>query len=78
MVNKKYFESVRLFTHHELRAMIERAAMQCEHIFGSYNGDPFDEQTSTRCIIVAKKKPDNINIPMNFKTTMLLFDFISN
>ncbi len=52
---KKYVESVRLFTHHELRAMIERVAMQCEHIFGSYNGDPFDEQTSTRCIIVAKK-----------------------
>lgn len=52
---KEYYESVRLFTLQELRAMIERAAMKCEQVFGCYNGDPFDEQTSTRCIIVAKK-----------------------
>jgi hypothetical protein len=36
--------------------MIEQAEMEVGQVFGSYEGDAFDEERSTRCIIFAKKK----------------------
>lgn len=52
---KEYHESVRLFTCSELQAMMTRSGLTVKNVFGNYDGEAFDEGSSPRVIIVAKK-----------------------
>lgn len=50
-----YEEKVRAFTQEELIEMIKSAGMRVEQVYGNYQLDSFNEDTSTRLIIVASK-----------------------
>ena len=48
-------ERVRLYTRDELVAMIESTGMTVDNVMGSYTAEPFDNESSKRCIILAHK-----------------------
>jgi SAM-dependent methyltransferase len=48
-------EQVRLYSSHELIAMMEHAGLSINTIRGSYDGDAFADETSERCIVIATK-----------------------
>lgn len=50
-------EKVRLYTSKHLINMIESYSMNIVHQFGNYNGAPFINDSSPRCILVAQKIP---------------------
>lgn len=52
---REYTERVRLYTRDELVAMITATGFVVDDVLGDYNGVPFDEATSPRCIIIAHK-----------------------
>lgn len=53
--NWQFEERVRGFSKTEFIKMIENSGLTIQHIFGNYNLEKFDEMTSERMIIVAKK-----------------------
>jgi SAM-dependent methyltransferase len=57
-VEARFAESVRLYTPGQLRAMLETAGFEVEHLFGDYRGLPLNS-SSPRCILLGKKKPDS-------------------
>lgn len=48
-------ERVWLYSHTELVAMFTSAGLSVQHVFGTYDGDPFHESTSERCIVIAQR-----------------------
>ena len=53
--DKEFIESVRLFHVDDFRIMLTRAGLTLENIFGNYDGSSFDENSSPRLIIFARK-----------------------
>jgi SAM-dependent methyltransferase len=53
--SKEYHESVRLFTLEDFKPMFERAGLTLKEIFGDYAGNPYDEGSSPRLILVAQR-----------------------
>lgn len=53
---KNFRESVRLYSKQDLVAAMNKKKLSVEMIFGSYTGDPFDEKSSSRLILLCKKK----------------------
>lgn len=53
---KNFRESVRLYSKEELITAINKSNMAVEMIFGSYTGESFDEKSSSRLILLCKKK----------------------
>jgi SAM-dependent methyltransferase len=51
----EYQESVRLYTHAELEAMVIKAGFRILHVFGDYDGKPF-EGDCPRLILAARKE----------------------
>ncbi|MFA6597394.1 MAG: class I SAM-dependent methyltransferase [Ignavibacteriaceae bacterium] len=49
-------ESVRLYSKTDLLTALDRNNLSVEMIFGSYSGEPFDEKSSSRLILLCKKK----------------------
>jgi len=54
-VEKRYFESVRTFTKGELAFLFEDNGLKVQSIYGDYLGNNFEEESSPRIIIIAKK-----------------------
>lgn len=52
---KEFRESVRLFTRAEIEGMMIRQGLRIAEVFGNYTGAAFDEGSSPRVIIVARK-----------------------
>ncbi|MHB1688799.1 MAG: hypothetical protein ACYCVH_15705 [Ignavibacteriaceae bacterium] len=52
---KKYFESVRLYSKEELLEALALKGFVERKIFGNFNGNNFDLETSPRIIIIAQK-----------------------
>lgn len=50
-----YFESVRAYSKSELSRMILKNGLKIIKIFGDYSGNAFDENNSSRIIIIAQK-----------------------
>ena len=50
-----YFESVRAYSKSELSRMILKNGLKIIKIFGDYSGNAFDEDNSSRIIIIAQK-----------------------
>ncbi|MBM4179285.1 MAG: methyltransferase domain-containing protein [Ignavibacteria bacterium] len=48
-------EHVRLYSCSDLTTMITEAGLTVTNIYGSYTGDMYDQDSSQRCIIVARK-----------------------
>ena len=53
---KNFRESVRLYSKEELITAINNSNLVVEMIFGSYTGESFDEKSSSRLILLCKKK----------------------
>ncbi|MCK9209770.1 MAG: class I SAM-dependent methyltransferase [Ignavibacteriaceae bacterium] len=53
---KNYRESVRLYSKRELINALDKTNLSTEMIFGNYTGEIFDEKSSSRLILVCKKK----------------------
>ena len=51
----EYAESVRLFELKDFERIFSTAGLQLKHVFGSYAGEPFDMELSSRLIMFAKK-----------------------
>jgi SAM-dependent methyltransferase len=54
-IEKKYYESVRIFTKQELISFFKDGGLKIQFIYGDYLGNNFAEETSPRIIIIAKK-----------------------
>ena len=54
-VDYKFQEKVRLFTLKDFQALYGQAGLKILELFGDYNLNPFDENTSKRLIIKAKR-----------------------
>jgi len=54
--SKNFRESVRLYSKTDLVSALETNNFSVETIFGSYSGEPFDERSSSRLILLCKKK----------------------
>lgn len=52
---KRYFESVKLYDSSIILRKFEEIGFKIEKVFGNYYGEPFDENSSQRLIIIAKK-----------------------
>lgn len=52
---KKYYESVRMFSQSELVNELTRIGFAIERTFGDFQGNKFDQFSSPRIIIIAKK-----------------------
>lgn len=52
---RSYFESVRAYSKSELSSMILKNGLKIIKIFGDYSGNAFDENNSSRIIIIAQK-----------------------
>ena len=52
---RSYFESVRAYSKSELSSMILKNGLKIIKIFGDYSGNAFDEDNSSRIIIIAQK-----------------------
>jgi len=52
---KRYFESVKLYDSSVILRKFEETGFKIEQVFGNYYGEPFDENSSQRLIIIAKK-----------------------
>jgi len=52
---EQYEENVKLYSKNDLQGMIENNGFIIECIHGDYDGSDFMEETSPRCIIIAKK-----------------------
>lgn len=48
-------ERVRLYSSDELKEMIASAGMQVDLVLGSYTAEPFDKESSKRCIVLAHR-----------------------
>jgi len=53
---KNFRESVRLYSKDELTNVINKNNLIIEMVFGSYAGESFDEKSSSRLILLCKKK----------------------
>jgi len=53
---KNFRESVRLYSKEELITALNKSNLAIEMIFGSYTGESFDEKSSSRLILLCKKK----------------------
>ncbi len=53
---KNYRESVRLYSKKELINALDKTNLSVEMIFGNYTGETFDEKSSSRLILLCKKK----------------------
>lgn len=53
--SKKYYESVRMFSYDELLNELTRIGFAIEKTFGDFHGNKFDQFSSPRIIIIAKK-----------------------
>lgn len=53
---KNYRESVRLYSKKELMNALDKNNLSAEKIFGNYTGEAFDEKSSSRLILLCKKK----------------------
>lgn len=53
---KNYRESVRLYSKKELMNALDENNLSAEMIFGNYTGEAFDEKSSSRLILLCKKK----------------------
>ncbi|MFA4923633.1 MAG: hypothetical protein WC557_05520, partial [Ignavibacteriaceae bacterium] len=53
---KNYRESVRLYSKKELINALDKNHLSAEMIFGDYTGEAFDEKSSSRLILLCKKK----------------------
>ncbi len=53
---KNFRESVRLYSKKDLVEAMSKNNLSIEMIFGSYSGNPFDEKSSSRLILLCKKK----------------------
>ena len=53
---KNFRESVRLYTKQDVIEAMSKNNLSVEMIFGSYSGEPFDERSSSRLILLCKKK----------------------
>lgn len=53
---KKFRESVRLYAKQDLVEAMSKNNLSVEMIFGSYSGEPFDVKSSSRLILLCKKK----------------------
>lgn len=51
----KFFESVALYSKEEILAESGELGFKCNHIFGDYSGNAFDELESNRLILVMQK-----------------------
>jgi SAM-dependent methyltransferase len=54
-IEKKYYESVRIFTKEELISFFKDCGLKIQFIYGDYLGNNFAKETSPRIIIIAKK-----------------------
>jgi SAM-dependent methyltransferase len=54
-VQRTYFESVRAYSVSELTKMITANGLKISKVFGDYLGNAFDENNSSRIIIIAQK-----------------------
>lgn len=54
-IEKKFYESVRIFTKEELISFFKDNGLKIQFIYGDYLGNNFAEETSPRIIIIAKK-----------------------
>lgn len=52
---KRFFESVKLYDSCQIIEELEKTGFEIEKVFGDYYGEPFDENSSNRLIIIAKK-----------------------
>ncbi len=52
---REYVESVRLYDLAHFETMLQNAGLKLTNLFGSYTGAPFDENTSRRLIMFARK-----------------------
>ncbi|MFN3387186.1 MAG: class I SAM-dependent methyltransferase [Candidatus Thermochlorobacter sp.] len=52
---KRFMESVRLYSHTELAALVSQVGFRIVGILGDYDGAPFDPEVSPRVIIFAEK-----------------------
>ena len=53
---KNFRESVRLYSKDELISAIDNNNLTVENVIGSYTGESFDEKSSSRLILLCKKK----------------------
>ena len=53
---RNFRESVRLYSKTDLLTALDKNNLSVEMIFGSYSGEPFDEKSSSRLILLCKKK----------------------
>lgn len=51
-----YTEQVQAIDHNQMKAFFEETNLEIVSVFGDYGLNPFDEQTSKRQIIIARKK----------------------
>lgn len=54
-IEKSYYESVRAYTKEELFALFKNSELMVDRIYGDYLGNYFEEGSSPRIIIIAKK-----------------------
>ena len=52
---RNFMESVRLYTESELKSAIEKTGFRILNVFGDYNGNKFDLDSSRRIIIISLK-----------------------
>lgn len=52
---RQYEERVNLFTYSEMRNMITQSGLTVDHVYGSLEREPYDENESARMIIVGHK-----------------------
>jgi SAM-dependent methyltransferase len=55
---KEYNERVKLYGREWFEESLKRAEYNVKDIWGNYDGDPFNESTSPRLIVVAQKRQD--------------------
>jgi 2-polyprenyl-3-methyl-5-hydroxy-6-metoxy-1,4-benzoquinol methylase len=54
-IEKRYHESVRAYTKEELSSLFKNNGLMVQYIYGDYLGNVFEEESSPRIIIIAKK-----------------------
>ena len=53
---RRYSEQVRLYDKQDFERMLSKTALHIDHVYGGYDGSPYDEQSSLRLIMTGTKK----------------------
>lgn len=54
--DRRYLEQVKLYGRSEFEAMLGRAGLHIDHIYGGYDGQPYSTEQSSRMIFVGHRK----------------------